>query len=78
MRKNRKVRIVENYCERGEGVNCMVQLHIEIASDFNPQAKEGVISNVTTIKGHNGTQWLIFSSFLFSSSIQIYWLKSGI
>ena len=59
------------------GVNCMVQLHIEIASDLNLQA-EGAISNVTTIKGHNGTQWLIFSSFLISSSIQIYRLKSGI
>ena len=60
------------------GVNCMVQLHIEIASDLNPQVKEGAISNVTTIKGHDGTQWLVFSSFLISSSIQIYWLKSGI
>ena len=60
------------------GFNCIVQLHIEIASDLNPQAEEGAISNVTTIKGHNGTQWLIFSSFLISSSIQIYQLKSGI
>ena len=55
-----------------------MQLHIEIALDLNPYAKEGAIGNVTTIKGHNGAQWLIFSSFLFSNSIQIYRLKSGI
>ena len=56
----------------------MVQLHIAIVPNLNPQAEEGAISNVTTIKGHDGTQWLIFSSFLFSSSVQIYRLKSGI
>ena len=62
----------------GRGVNCMVQLHIATASNLNSQAEEGAINNVTTIKGCDGTLRLNFSSFLFSSSIQIYRLKSGI
>ena len=37
-------------------VNYMVHLHIEIASDLKPQAKQGAISDVTTIKGCNGAQ----------------------
>ena len=56
----------------------MVQLHIATASNLNSQAEEGAINNVTTINRCDGTLRLIFSSFLFSSSIQLYRLKSGI
>ena len=56
----------------------MVQLHMATASNLNSQAEEGAIINVTTVKGCDGTVRLIFSSFLISSSIQIYQLKSGI
>ena len=48
LRKSKKVRILENYNKREGGF---------IALDLNPEAKEGAISNVTTIKGRDDTQW---------------------